>query len=239
MRWRSLLLRPVSSRQEEKEQRKREREERERAAAQAAKRKRLLQILVGAVVGAVIVAGVALAVAGGGGDSKRDKGDLTAAAKAAGCTAKAFPEYGNNHVTKTLTAKDFKTNPPTSGDHIPPGQEAPVGVYAPGNEPNITNWVHTLEHGRILLQYKANSSPATIAQLQKLYDEPVADRQFDEVPANGYHSVLMQNNSQMPFEVAAVAWRNYVGCPKFNDKSIAALRAFRDVYVDTAPEEVP
>jgi len=49
----------------------------------------------------------------------------------------------------------------------------------------------------------------------------------------------MQNNSEMPFEVAAVAWRNYVGCPKFNDKSIAALRAFRDVYVDTAPEQVP
>ena len=99
--------------------------------------------------------------------------------------------------------------------------------------------MHTLEHGRILLQYKANASPATIAQLQKLYDEPVADRLFDEVPANGYHSVLMQNNSEMPFEVAAVAWRNYVGCPKFNDKSIAALRAFRDVYVDTAPEQVP
>ena len=239
MRWRSLLLRPVSSRQEEKEQRKREREERERAAAQAAKRKRLLQILVGAVVGAVIVAGVVLAFAGGGGDSKRDKGDLTAAAKAAGCTVKSFPDEGNDHVTKKLTAADYKTNPPTSGPHIPPGQEAKEGVYAPGNEPEIANWVHTLEHGRILFMYKPDSPRPRIAQLQKLYDAPVADRQFDEVPANGYHSVLMQNNSEMPFEVAAVAWRNYVGCPKFNDKSIAALSAFRDVYVDTAPEQFP
>ena len=49
----------------------------------------------------------------------------------------------------------------------------------------------------------------------------------------------MQNNTKMPFEVAAVAWRHYVGCPKFTDKSIAALRAFREVYVDTAPEKVP
>ena len=221
----------MSSRQEEKEQRKRERLEREAAEQKAAKRKRLLQIIGGVVVGAAVVVGVVLAVAGSGGEDGRDTKDLTAAAREAGCTVKTFPEEGNAHVTKMLTPADYKTNPPTSGDHnVTP---APDGVYAPGNEPEIVNWVHTLEHGRILLMYKPKTPSAQIAQLQNLFNEPVLDS------GNGYHSVLMQNNTNMPFAVAAVAWRHYVGCPEFTPKSIDALRAFREAYVDTAPEQVP
>ncbi|HEY1539952.1 MAG TPA: DUF3105 domain-containing protein [Solirubrobacteraceae bacterium] len=221
----------MASRAEQKERKRREREERERAAARAAKRKRVTQIAGGVVVGLVVIAGVVLAVAGGGKEAKRDSGALTAAARAAGCVVRSFPSEGREHVTQHLTAADFGTNPPTSGNHnITP---APDGVYAPGNEPEIENWVHTLEHGRILFQYRPGTSPARIAQLQKLYDEPVLSS------GNGYHSVLMENNTKMPFEVAAVAWQHYVGCPKFTDRSIAALRDFRRVYVDTAPEKIP
>ena len=222
----------MSSRQELKEQAKRERLEREAAEQKAAKRKRLLQIVGGVAVGAVVVVGVVLALAGGGGkDEQRDPTDLTAAAKAAGCEVKSFPDYGAAHVAKKLTIKDFKTNPPTSGDHnINPAQD---GVYAPGNEPAIENWVHTLEHGRIILMYKPKTAAGRIAQLQTLFNEPVLDS------GKGYHTVLMQNNTEMPFEVAAVAWRHFVGCPKFTDASLAALRDFRAVYVDTAPEKIP
>ena len=226
----------MSSRQEEKEQRKRERLEREQAEQQAAKRKRLVQIIGGVVLGAAIVAAVVLVLAGGGGDEP-DTGDLKATAAAAGCELKTFPNEGQEHVTKNLTPADFKTNPPTSGNHnVTPAQD---GLYAPGNEPEIQNWVHTLEHGRILFQYKPDSPRPRIAQLQKLYDAPVADRQFDEVPANGYHSVLKQNNSKMPFAIAAVAWRNYLGCKTYSPKAIDAMRDFREVYVDTAPEQIP
>lgn len=221
----------MSSRQEEKEQRKRERLEREAAEKKAAKRKRLGQIAGGVVLGAAVVVAVVLAIAGGGGDDGRDTKDLKTAAADAGCTVRTFPDYGANHVTEELEASDFETNPPTSGDHnVTP---APDGVYAPGNEPKIENWVHTLEHGRILFMYKDGTPNPRIAQLQNLFNEPVLDS------GNGYHSVLMQNNSDMPFAVAAVAWRNYVGCPEFTDESIEALRAFREVYVDTAPEQVP
>jgi hypothetical protein len=220
----------VSSRQEQKEQARRERLEREAAEQKAAKRKRLLQIIGGVVVGAVVVVGVVLAIAGGKSKDRDTKG-LAAAAKAAGCVVRSFPDEGRTHVTKKLTIADFKTNPPTSGNHNP--NPAPDGVYAPGNEPELENWVHTLEHGRILFQYKPGTSAARIAQLQALFNEPVLSS------GNGYHSVLMQNNTDMPFEVAAVAWRHYVGCAKFTDKSIAALRDFRQVYVDTAPEKIP
>ena len=222
----------MASRQEEKEQRKREREERERAAAKEAKRKRLLQVIAGVAIGAVIVVAAVLVIAGGG-DSKGDMGELTDLAQTAGCTVREFPSEGREHVTTKLTAADYKTNPPTSGDHAPPDQVAQDGVYATGNEPDIGRWVHTLEHGRVIFQYKLGTSEATIAKLLGLYNRPVLDS-----PA-GYHSVLMQNNTKTPFEVAAVAWQAYIGCPTFSDAAIGALDAFREVFVDTAPEQIP
>ncbi|HEV7806645.1 MAG TPA: DUF3105 domain-containing protein [Solirubrobacteraceae bacterium] len=219
----------MSSRQEEKEQRRLERLEREQAEQSAAKRKRLVQIIGGVVVGAAIVVGVVLALAGGK-EEPADTTGLASAARTAGCVVRSFPNEGQAHVEKKLTVKDFKTNPPTSGDHnVTP---APDGVYAPGNEPEIQNWVHTLEHGRILFMYKKGTPPARVAQLQKLFDETSLGK-----PA--YHSVLMRNNTDMPFGVAAVAWRHYVGCSEFNDETVAALRAFRELYVDKAPEQIP
>jgi len=219
----------VSSRQEEKEQRKRERLEREQAEQQAAKRKRLVQIIGGVVLGAAIVAAVVLVLAGGGGDEP-DTGDLKATAAAAGCELKTFPNEGQEHVTKNLTPADFKTNPPTSGNHnVTPAQD---GLYAPGNEPEIQNWVHTLEHGRILFMYKPESPNTTIAAMQALFNENAQGK-------SAYHSVLMQNNSKMPFAIAAVAWRNYLGCKTYSPKAIDAMRDFREVYVDTAPEQIP
>jgi hypothetical protein len=221
----------VSSRQEQKEQAKRERLEREAAEQRAAKNRRILQIVGGVIVGIFVIGGVVLTVMGGGKNKDRDSKGLTVDAKAAGCVVKSFPDEGAAHVPQKLTAADFKTNPPTSGDHnINPAAD---GVYAPGNEPEIENWVHTLEHGRIIFMYKPGTAAGRISQLLTLFNEPVLDS------GKGYHSVLMQNNTKMPFAVAAVAWRHYVGCPEFTDKSLAAMRDFREVYVDTAPEKIP
>jgi hypothetical protein len=50
---------------------------------------------------------------------------------------------------------------------------------------------------------------------------------------------MFRNNTNMPFQVAAVAWTRYLGCRRMNDKVFDAIRAFRDQYVDQAPEQVP
>jgi hypothetical protein len=222
----------MSSRQEEKEQRKRERLERERAAEAAGKRKRLLQIGAGAILAAVVVVGVVLAVAGGGSDKSRTSETAVAsAAKAAACDYKTFPSEGRDHVTQKRTAADYKTNPPTSGDHNP--TPAPDGNYPTGNEPAVENWVHTLEHGRVLLMYKPGSPQETVSALQKLYEEPVLSS------GKSYHMVLMQNNTKMPFQAAAVAWQHYVGCNDLGPAAIEAMRKFRDRYVDHGPEFIP
>jgi Protein of unknown function (DUF3105) len=222
----------MAHRQEEKERRKRERLEREQAAEAAAKRKRLLQIAAGAVVAAVVVAGIVLAIAGGGKDGNRtSNAAVAAAAKTAACEYKSFPSEGRGHVNNPRTAADYKTNPPTSGDHNP--NPAPDGIYPSGNEPAIENWVHTLEHGRVLLMYKPGAPQESIAALEKLYEENVLDS------GNSYHMVLMQNNSKMRFQTAAVAWQHYIGCNDLSPTALEAMRKFRDRFVDQGPEFIP
>jgi len=223
----------MSSRQEEKEQRKQERIAREAAAAAAAKRKRLLKLIGGVVVTCAIIAGVVFAAGsgGGGGDDEVDNANLTAVAKGAGCVYRAFPDEGRGHSAEDLTAADYKTNPPTSGTHNP--NPAGDGLYVSGNEPEISAWVHTLEHGRILFQYKQGTDQDVIGQLTTLFNEDVADS------GGAYHSVLMQNNSGMRSQVAAVAWRHSMTCAEFGPKTIDAFRTFREALIDKGPEVVP
>jgi hypothetical protein len=219
----------MSSRQEEKEQRKQERLERERAAAAEARRRRMLQIGAGGVVAAAILAGVALAVTGGGGGADRPTdAAVKTAARAAGCVYRTFPEEGRGHIATPRTPAQYKTNPPTSGDHNPnPAQD---GLYVSGNEPPLGNWVHTLEHGRIILQYAPGAPQRAVTALTKLYNQPVLGS------GRSYHMVLMRNNTKMPFQTAAVAWRHYVGCRNASPAAIKAMAAFRDRYVDKGPE---
>lgn len=227
----------MSSRKEEKERLRAEREERERAAAAKAKRNRLLQLIGGVVVTCAVIAGVAVAVSSSGGGGSDDGGadvdadKLKAAAQTAGCVYRAFPDEGADHVTETLTADDFKTNPPTSGAHNP--ETAADGLYVPGNEPAIENWVHTLEHGRVIFQYREGTERSVVRQLEALFNEDVNDS------GGAYHSALMQNNTDMPFEVAAVAWRHYMACREFTPQTIEALRTFREELIDKGPETVP
>ena len=225
----------MSSRQEEKEKRKQERLAREAAAAAAAKRKRLLQLIGGVVVACAIVAGGAFALAGGGDDGGDDinNAELRAAATKAGCEYRSFPNYGQEHENKEFTPADYKTNPPTSGTHVPAGLEAQAGLYIAGNEPKIGAWVHTLEHGRIIFQYRPGSKPNIPADLEKLYNEDVKGS------GGAYHSVLMRNNTKMPYQVAAVAWRHYMVCREYTPAVIDAFRDFRTALVDKAPELVP
>jgi hypothetical protein len=235
----------MSSRQEEKERRRLERIERERAEAAAARRKRLLMSAAGGVIVAVGLAGIVIAVSPGTKDKKGPAASVTGgaaiparkitnlqeAAKAAGCAVRSFPDEGREHIADNQSFNGYKTNPPTSGTHHQtPAQD---GIYDAGSEPAKESWVHTLEHGRIELQYKPGTSKHLVDQLQTLFNEKVKGG-----PA-GYHMVLLENNTKMPYQVAGVAWRHYIGCNAVDDKTWDALRAFRDTYVDKAPEAIP
>jgi hypothetical protein len=214
----------MSSRAEEKERRRQERLAAEQAAARAATRRRTLQIGVAAAVGLVVVVIVVVVALAGGGSGGGDPKALAADASAAGCTLRTFPSEGRTHTTGKVT---YKTNPPTSGNHNP--TPAPDGIYAPGNEPAKENWVHTLEHGRILLQYRPGASAADVQKLRNL----AAEKLHGTV---GYHVLVFRNNTNMPAHFAAVAWTHSLTCPALTPKALDAMRQFRATYTDKAPE---
>jgi hypothetical protein len=237
----------VSSRAEQKQRRREERLAQEQAESAAAARRQRLQLAGGVLAGIAVIAAAALLVTGaigGGGGSDSSGGtaptaaadiklptqqasDLTAAAKAAGCKLANPPIEGRNHENKQFTAADYKTNPPTSGNHFP--EWAQDGVYQPGGTPDLGMLVHTLEHGRIDVQYKPGTPTHTIAELEALLAEQ----------SDGYHMLLFENTTDMPGQIAATAWGHSLICPQFNNQVFDAIRTFRAQYIDKGPEDVP
>jgi len=252
-RWGTVVLlhfAAVSSRAEEKQKRREERLAREQAEKAAAARRQRLT-MAGAVLAGVAVLAVAVLLisgaiggsdSGGGGnaqsasDAVKDSditlpaqktSNLAAAAKAAGCKLSNPAIEGRNHENKQFSEADYKTNPPTSGNHFPEWYQD--GIYQPGGTPNLGMLVHTLEHGRIDVQYKPGTPTHTVKQLEKLLAEQ----------SDGYHMLLYENTTNMPYQIAATAWGHSLTCPQFNNQVFDALRTFRAQYIDKGPEDVP
>lgn len=233
----------MASRKEEKERRRRERLEREQREEESTSR-RMVIIIVGGIIVAVaaVVVVAVLAFSGGGGDKKESKDsggelnveaieppttqirNLDEAAKKAGCTLKSNKEEGDSHIDPSAEVPKYKANPPTSGDH----DAKPLEDIAYGRleKRKIMNSLHSLEHGRIIYQHRGIADKQ-LRQLKGLYDE------------NPYHVVLMENLSNMPYEVAATAWTEQLLCKKMDDSAFDALRAFNKEFVDQGPEFVP
>jgi hypothetical protein len=236
----------VSSRAEEKQRRREERMAKEQAEKASAARRRRIQIALGGVAGIAVIVAVVLLASGvlGGGDSsaagdgstpdaagvtlpEQKIGDMKQAATAAGCKLANPPIEGAQHEQRAFKASDYKTNPPTSGNHFPEWYED--GVYLPGDTPELGKLVHTLEHGRIDVQYKPGTPAKTVKQLEAL----LADE------SGGDHMLLFQNTTNMDAQVAATAWGHSLTCPTMNDKVFDAIRTFRQTYIDKGPEKVP
>jgi hypothetical protein len=199
-------------------------------------RRRVGQLVAFAFVGVAVAAVWIVAVAGTGGgphptggspsvypaETIPQPGDraLSSAAAAAGCTVMTFPSFGLEHTTKRV---QYKTNPPTSGPHNPTPAED--GIY--DDPPATTRLVHSLEHGRVILQFAPGAPPAVRGQLKALAKE------------DGRHVILTPHATGMPVVVAATAWRRYIGCRRPSTAMLDALRDFKIDYRDHAPEQVP
>lgn len=233
----------MASRQEEKEARRREREAVEAKEQAAAARSKRLQLVGGGVlVAAIVVVAALLLLSKGSSDGGptptgsdavpipapgKNATNLELAAKAAKCTLLNPPSEGRTHTAAKVT---YRSNPPTSGNHDPiPAED---GIYDPGNTPAKEAFVHTLEHGRIELQYKPGTPKRVVGQLETLFNEK-------SLGQAGYHTVLFENTTKMPYAVAATAWTHLIGCKAVTPQTWDALRAFRARYTDKAPEAVP
>ena len=229
----------ANRREEERERLRQARQERESSQAKADKRRLLAVYGVAGVIGLLVVVGIVSVIAsssgGGGGEShinqasgstngfKPDERDGTApaavkvtnlkqAAKQAGCTLKLkLRDEGHTHIAPTATAPDYKTSPPTSGNHVEAPYQEADGAYS--EMPGEIFIVHSLEHGRMEIQYSPDLPEEDQLALKGLYDTM-------------YGGTLLFPNENMDYEVAATTWTNLLGCPKY--KGAITLDAIRD-----------
>jgi hypothetical protein len=139
--------------------------------------------------------------------------DLQAAAKKAGCELKLeLLDEGSTHIPQGAKVPKYETNPPTSGPHVEPPFQQADGAYA--ETPSEIDFVHSLEHGRLEIQYSPDLPQADQLELKGLYDTM-------------YAATLLFPNDDMVYEVAATTWTNLMGCPTYKGAAtLDAIRAF-------------
>jgi len=155
-------------------------------------------------------------------------GDLHAAAAKAGCQLQLnLPDEGNTHVPDS-SPFTYKTVPPTSGNHnslqIADGAYTTPLTDNTKVSPNVRNFVHSMEHGRVEIHY----SPQLAEQ-----DQLALKGVFDDNP----DGMLLFPDPNMPFQVAVTAWTRLLTCKTYNPAVLDAIRDFRDTYRGQGPEQ--
>jgi hypothetical protein len=229
----------ANRREEERERLRQAREERESSQEKSDRRRLFAVYAVAGVIGLAVIVGIVAAIAssGGGGSGEAHINQATGstngiqpdersgtapaavkvanlkqAAAKAGCTLRLhLKDEGHTHIPPTAPTPDYKTNPPTSGNHVEPPYQQADGAYS--EMPGEIFIVHSLEHGRLEIQYSPELADEDQLALKGLYDTM-------------YGGTLLFPNENMDYEVAATTWTNLLGCPKY--KGAVTLDAIRD-----------
>jgi Protein of unknown function (DUF3105) len=226
----------------EREKRRRERVEAEGSDAGSSRNRLIIGYAIAAVVVLAIAIVVFVLASGGDSDKKGDAHinlnasigstngvepdsragtapaaakvtSLAAAAKAAGCDLRLhLKDEGHEHIPVGSPTPNYRTNPPTSGAHVEPPYQQADGAYR--ETPEEIDYVHSLEHGRMEIQYSPDLPEEDQLALKGLYDTM-------------YGATLLFPNEKMPYEVAATTWTNLLGCPTYEGAAtLDAIRAF-------------
>jgi hypothetical protein len=231
----------ANRREEERERLRQARQEREQKQAGSAKRRLMIGYGAAGVIGIIVVIGIVAVIVSAA--NKNDSGNahidqqsgstngvqpdtrsgttvaavkvtnLKEAAKKAGCDLRLdLPEEGHTHIPPTAPTPEYETNPPTSGNHVEPPFQQADGAYK--EMPQEIDFLHSLEHGRIEIQYSPDLPESAQLELIGLYDTM-------------YGATLLFPNDNMPYEVAATSWRNLLGCNEYKgDITLDAIRDF-------------
>lgn len=143
----------------------------------------------------------------------------------AGATVGArVPYEGNTHVAMGSEIK-YRAHPPASGNHY--DRPAPPGVYPGGILPGF--WVHSLEHGYVVLVYKPPVPPEMLQQ----FDAMVRDFPKSKY---GYAKLVIVPYSEMDHRFAVLAWTWRLWLDAFDRQKV--LEFYR-AHVDRGPEDIP
>ncbi|HXS46964.1 MAG TPA: DUF3105 domain-containing protein [Solirubrobacterales bacterium] len=232
----------ANRREEERERLRQARQERESGQNKAERRRLFAVYAVAGVIGLLVLAGVVALIASSGGDGggggaahiNQASGSTNAvepderegtpppaakvtklklAAKQAGCALRLqLKDEGHTHIAPTAATPDYKTNPPTSGNHVEAPYQEADGAYS--EMPDEIFLVHSLEHGRMEIQYSPELPEEDQLALKGLYETM-------------YAGTLLFPNDNMDYEVAATTWTNLIGCPEYKGAiTLDAIRAF-------------
>ena len=191
----------MATRKEEKESLRAARLEAEQREAQAARKRLILGYGVAGVLTAAVLVGIVIVIASGGGGSSEGTPaaahidtatgsingvapdaregtappavqnlDLENAAADAGCDLRlGLPDEGSTHLEPDAKPPNYRTNPPTSGNHVTNPFMQADGAYE--QAPELIEFVHSLEHGRIEIQYAPDLPEADQLALKGVFDE--------------------------------------------------------------------
>lgn len=243
----------ANRREEERERLRQARQEREKKQSGSERRRLMIGYGVAGLVGLAVLVGIAAIIVSAA--SKNDGGEahivqatgstngiqpdersgtkpaaakvtnLQKAAKAADCDLRLnLPNEGRTHLPPTAATPEYKTNPPTSGNHVEPPYQQADGAYK--EMPLELDIVHSLEHGRMEIQYSPDLSDSAQLELIGLYDTM-------------YGATLLFPNENMPYEVAATTWTNLIGCNEYKGAiTLDAIRDFGKATWGKSPEPV-
>ncbi|HEU5063143.1 MAG TPA: DUF3105 domain-containing protein [Solirubrobacterales bacterium] len=139
--------------------------------------------------------------------------NLKVAAEKANCELRLkLPEEGKSHLPKGSAPPDYQTSPPTSGNHVePPFQQADGAYSEPAEQFNV---LHSLEHGRMAIQYSPDLPEKAQLELKGVYNTM-------------YGATLLFPYDEMVYDVAATTWTNLIACREYKGAAtLDAIRAF-------------
>lgn len=141
-------------------------------------------------------------------------------------TEYAVPDEGRYHIEFGQTAK-YDHFPPSSGLHY--GKILNWGFYNEAIPPEY--WVHSLEHGGIVILYNcASSCKDTEDAIWQVVQKAPPEDQFNEV------KILVTPNSQIDHKVVALAWDTELDLDEAN---YDILLDFYNRHVNQGPEAAP
>ncbi|HEX5376690.1 MAG TPA: DUF3105 domain-containing protein [Solirubrobacterales bacterium] len=229
----------ANRREEEREALRQARQEREKKQASSERRRLMAGYGAAGVIGLAVLVGIVFAIASSagkneGGEAHIDVGtgetfgdqpdkrsgvevpvaevtDVKKAAKMADCDLQLkLKDEGHEHIPATATGPNYGTNPPNSGTHSEIAQAD--GAYS--ETPKETRVVHSLEHGRLAVQYSPDLPEGDQEELVGLYETM-------------WGGTLLFPNENMTYAVAATTWTNVLGCNEYKGAiTLDAIRAF-------------
>jgi hypothetical protein len=134
------------------------------------------------------------------------------------------PNEGFEHVP-IGTATAYRAHPPASGMHYP--VPAQTGVYPEGLAPGF--WIHSLEHGYIVLLFKAPADEKMLTEFREVV-QGFPKSKFGNV------KLVIAPYADMPHSFAVLAWDWRLWLDSFDQ---AKVLAFYGTHVDHGREDLP